>query len=162
MNEREFLSNIKEQLEYLLNHGKNVNVIFIAKVDDGWDDRSETYSVLNGKYDIGANMLLEKLKEKTYFKSCVEYALAQLPSRTSPAIRFTADELDIIRDALGEMLLCVHKEFHEIKEHTYDDFLPIINKIQAHLLCPEFRDVKQFVNNVSGTWCEIIEEGGEA
>lgn len=161
MNEQEFLSNIKEQLEYLLNHGKNVNVIFIARVDDGWDERSETYSVLNGKYDISANMLLGELKEKTYFKSCVEYALAQLPSRTSPVIRFTADELDIIRDALGEMLVRVYKEFHELKEHTYDDYLPIINKIQAHLLCPEFRDVKQFVNNVSGTWCEIIEEGGE-
>ena len=159
MNEQEFLANIKEQLEYLVNHGKHVNVIFIANVDDFEVDKSEPFTVLFGKYVEGAMLLADVLKEKTYFKSCVEYALAQLPSRTSPTIRFTADELDIIRDILGEQLKKIYKEHPELEQTSYDDCLPIINKIQAYFLCPEFESIPQFVNNTSNTWNEI-EEGG--
>ena len=163
MNEREFLANIKEQLDYLVHHGKHVNVIFIANVDDLEVDRSEPFTVLFGKYVEGALLLADVFKEKNYFKSCVEYALEQLPSRTSPTIRFTADELDIIRDALAEPLSRFYdgrEELAGIESSSYDDYLPIINKIQAHFLCPEFESVRQFVNNTSGKWTEIV-EGGE-
>lgn len=164
MNEQEFLINIKEQLEYLVNHGKHLNVLFVANVDDGEDERSEPVSVLFGKFAWAALALVDVFKEKPLFMQCAEYALAQLPSRTSNVIRFTANELDVIRDALAEPLARFYEgreELAGIESSSYDDYLPIINKIQAHFLCPEFKDVKQFVNNTSGKWTEI-EEGGES
>ena len=65
---------------------------------------------------------------------------------------FTDDELDFIRDLIGEQL---------IKNPTSglaEEELSIINKCQAALDCPEFDGVDQFINNSSNSWTEIKTE----
>lgn len=68
---------------------------------------------------------------------------------------FTEDDMIVIRDLFAD-------ELCKKPEASYaDEYLSVINKCQRFFGNDEYKDVKQFMNDDSGTWAEIHEREEE-